>query len=158
MKGRTAFNKIQSIVRADGSLAVDDHSISEEFENFYRKLLGSSSGITKINPVVLRAGKQVGKADGDLLIRQVTVAEIKEALFSIKDSKSLGLDGYSSCFFKRSWEIVQNDFCDVVFAFLTMSIFLSFGIGLRSPLFQRLKILLLLAIIGPLLAVRSFIK
>jgi hypothetical protein len=35
---------------------------------------------------------------------------IKETLFSIGNDKALGPDGYSSLFFKKSWDIVGADF------------------------------------------------
>jgi hypothetical protein len=35
---------------------------------------------------------------------------IKETLFSIGNDKALGPDGYSSLFFKKSWDIVDADF------------------------------------------------
>ncbi|XP_071699645.1 uncharacterized protein [Rutidosis leptorrhynchoides] len=37
--------------------------------------------------------------------------EIKSAIFSIGNNKSPGLDGYTSCFFKESWDIVS---CNIV--------------------------------------------
>jgi len=39
---------------------------------------------------------------------------IKEALFNIGNDKAPGLDGYSSLFFKKSWDIVGADFCAAV--------------------------------------------
>jgi hypothetical protein len=36
--------------------------------------------------------------------------EIRIALFSILDDKAFGLDGYTSLFFKRHWEIIYGDF------------------------------------------------
>ena len=55
------------------------------------------------------------------LTMPVTEEEIKEALFSIGDDKALGLDGYSSFFFKRAWNVVGADFCDVVKKFFSSS-------------------------------------
>lgn len=39
---------------------------------------------------------------------------IKDALFDVGDDKSLGLDGYTSHFFKKSWETVGNDFMGAI--------------------------------------------
>lgn len=41
------------------------------------------------------------------LVRDILDQEIKYALFSIGDDKSLGPDGYTSRFFKKSWSIVE---------------------------------------------------
>ena len=40
--------------------------------------------------------------------------EIKNALFSIPDDKSPGIDGYSSYFFKKSWNILGMDLIDAI--------------------------------------------
>ena len=45
----------------------------------------------------------------DILNSSVTHEEIKNALFSIDDSKAPGPDGFSSLFFKRAWSIVGNE-------------------------------------------------
>ena len=50
----------------------------------------------------------------DILNSRVTHEEIKNALFSIDDSKAPGPEGFSSLFFKRAWSIVGNEVCDAV--------------------------------------------
>lgn len=40
--------------------------------------------------------------------------EIKEALFDIEDEKPLGIDGYTSVFSKKAWEVVKGDIYDAV--------------------------------------------
>ncbi|GKD54007.1 RNA-directed DNA polymerase, eukaryota, reverse transcriptase zinc-binding domain protein, partial [Tanacetum coccineum] len=47
-------------------------------------------------------------------IREVSNDEAKAALFDIDDDKALGPDGFTSKFFKDSWETVGMDLCDVV--------------------------------------------
>nr|GEU83844.1 hypothetical protein [Tanacetum cinerariifolium] len=42
------------------------------------------------------------------MIRPVTNEEVKRAMFDIGDDKSPGLDGYSSLFFKESWDTVDG--------------------------------------------------
>ncbi|GJV90083.1 RNA-directed DNA polymerase, eukaryota, reverse transcriptase zinc-binding domain protein [Tanacetum coccineum] len=41
----------------------------------------------------------------------VTHKEIKEVMFDIDSNKSLGPDGFTSKFFKKTWNIVGNDVC-----------------------------------------------
>ena len=55
----------------------------------------------------------------DILNSRVTHEEIKNALFSIDDSKAPGPDGFSSLFFKRAWSIVGNEVCDAVADFFS---------------------------------------
>ncbi|GKA76581.1 RNA-directed DNA polymerase, eukaryota, reverse transcriptase zinc-binding domain protein [Tanacetum coccineum] len=44
----------------------------------------------------------------------VTEEEIKKALFDIDDNKAPGPDGFTSKFFKKSWDIVKRDFCAAI--------------------------------------------
>jgi mannosylglycoprotein endo-beta-mannosidase len=43
-------------------------------------------------------------------VAPITSEDIKAALFSIPDNKSPGPDGYNALFFKKSWEIIKDDF------------------------------------------------
>nr|GEV37454.1 hypothetical protein [Tanacetum cinerariifolium] len=44
----------------------------------------------------------------------ITNEEIKEAMFGIGNDKALGPDGFTSVFFKRSWNIMGEDVCDAI--------------------------------------------
>lgn len=45
----------------------------------------------------------------DLSQEEVSVKEIKEALFSLKDHKALSPDGCNTLFFKKSWSVVGTN-------------------------------------------------
>ncbi|XP_057969514.1 uncharacterized protein LOC131158661 [Malania oleifera] len=44
------------------------------------------------------------------MVRDITDEEVKLALFSIGEEKSLGLDGYTYCFFKKAWGTIGVKF------------------------------------------------
>ncbi|XP_074266690.1 uncharacterized protein LOC141589970 [Silene latifolia] len=67
---------------------------NKAFLSFYKKLLGESDAV---------------KQHWEILLSSVTNAEIKEALFSIPNHKAPGPDGFSSAFFKDSWDIIVPD-------------------------------------------------
>ncbi|GKF68961.1 putative RNA-directed DNA polymerase, eukaryota, reverse transcriptase zinc-binding domain protein, partial [Tanacetum coccineum] len=48
------------------------------------------------------------------MVRPVTNEEIKKAMFDIGDDKAPGPNGYTSVFFKKGWDIVGSDVCNVV--------------------------------------------
>ncbi|GKG23732.1 hypothetical protein Tco_0391768, partial [Tanacetum coccineum] len=48
------------------------------------------------------------------MVRNDSDEEMKAAMFSIGDDKAPGLDGYTSAFFKKGWDIVGNDVCRAV--------------------------------------------
>ena len=47
----------------------------------------------------------------------ITHEEIKNAIFSMNDSKAPGPDGFSSLFFKKAWSIVRSDVVKAVESF-----------------------------------------
>nr|GFB60378.1 hypothetical protein [Tanacetum cinerariifolium] len=48
------------------------------------------------------------------MIRDVTDAEVREAIFSIGDDKSPGPDGYTSAFFNEAWNVIHTDVTSAV--------------------------------------------
>jgi hypothetical protein len=58
--------------------------------------------------------KKSGPCFGDdflsLLLAPASSTDIKKALFSIGNDKASGPDGFSSLFFKKSWDVVGGDF------------------------------------------------
>ncbi|GJS85074.1 hypothetical protein Tco_0751615, partial [Tanacetum coccineum] len=53
------------------------------------------------------------------MIRNVTRQEVKSALFSMGNEKSLSPDGFTAAFFKESWDIVADDLVAAVCEFFT---------------------------------------
>jgi len=52
-----------------------------------------------------------------MLIKILDISEVKEALFSIDASKTLGPDGFGVGFFKHYWELIKFDFYQCIFEF-----------------------------------------
>ncbi|XP_074266898.1 uncharacterized protein LOC141590190 [Silene latifolia] len=59
-------------------------------------------------------GPCVTEEDKLRLVQDITSSEIKAALFSIDSNSSPGVDGFSSGFFKSSWDIINGDFCAAI--------------------------------------------
>ncbi|KAL4281067.1 hypothetical protein GQ457_03G018300 [Hibiscus cannabinus] len=57
----------------------------------------------------------------DLLVGDVVDEEIKVSIFEQGNDKSLGPDGYTTCFFKVTWDIVGPDFLQAVMYFFLHS-------------------------------------
>ena len=58
---------------------------------------------------IFSVGNLVSLDHASDLTRSVQDDEIKAALFDIGDEKAPGPDGYSSCFFKKSWNTTGAD-------------------------------------------------
>ncbi|XP_073149348.1 uncharacterized protein [Henckelia pumila] len=59
----------------------------------------------------------VEEARWEVLIRDVSVEEVKSALFNIEDDKAPGPDGFGAAFFKKAWSIVDGDVIAAVLEF-----------------------------------------
>nr|GEX98768.1 retrotransposable element Tf2 [Tanacetum cinerariifolium] len=49
-----------------------------------------------------------------MMIEDVSNAEIKRAMFDIADVKASGPDGFTACFLKKAWNVVEKDICDSI--------------------------------------------
>ncbi|GJX60481.1 hypothetical protein Tco_0291871 [Tanacetum coccineum] len=63
--------------------------------------------------------KKLSIEDAEEMIVEVTDKEIKDAIFDIDSAKDSGLDGYTSCFFKKAYDIIGKEVCAAVREFFT---------------------------------------
>lgn len=80
------------------------------FVNHYKKNLGTK-GDSRPNIPHYIFHRKVTLEQAQDMIRTVTDAKIKTAMFGISDDKAPGPDGHTAAFFKASWDIVQHDVC-----------------------------------------------
>ncbi|XP_074298892.1 uncharacterized protein LOC141629862 [Silene latifolia] len=107
MKSRHARNKVLQITDVEGHCCTEPDDIQQAFLTFYQQLLGESATLKPIkSKFVVKKGPICSDEHWQILLSPVTNEEIKDALFSIPNHKALGPDGYSSAFFKDSWEII----------------------------------------------------
>ncbi|XP_074266601.1 uncharacterized protein LOC141589880 [Silene latifolia] len=78
---------------------------------------GSSTTTQPIDIHYIQQGSCVPAEDFDFLTKPITDVEIKAAVFSISADKSPGPHGFSSAFFKASWDLVGPEFCTAVHAY-----------------------------------------
>ncbi|XP_074300125.1 uncharacterized protein LOC141631340 [Silene latifolia] len=75
------------------------------------------SAIKDIDPNIILSGRCLGAQSESLLIQEVSEAEIHDALFAINVNKSPGPDGFSSGFFRQSWDIIKVEFTKAILDF-----------------------------------------
>ncbi|GKC30130.1 RNA-directed DNA polymerase, eukaryota, reverse transcriptase zinc-binding domain protein [Tanacetum coccineum] len=88
--------------------------MTEQFVKHFEKFLGKNGDAVQINnPDELFINK-LTKSEADLMVRDITNEEIKDAIFGIRNAKAPGPDGYTSMFFKKSWDIIGGDVCGAI--------------------------------------------
>lgn len=107
-------NYIPAVTKRDGEITNNMDEVVGEFLSYYQELLGSEVGTDTIDENILSQGPMLPLDSWEDLIRVPNDEEIKKALFHIGNDKAPGPDGYSSGFFKKSWDIVGADVCRAV--------------------------------------------
>ncbi|XP_021751017.1 uncharacterized protein LOC110716680 [Chenopodium quinoa] len=101
-----------------GEVCDNPESIVKGFVDYYKRLLGTDVGDrVAVNVDVVKKGCMLTEEEVKIIELPFTKNEIKAALFSIPEDKAPGPDGYSSCFFKKAWGIVGQEFSAAVLDF-----------------------------------------
>ncbi|XP_074267220.1 uncharacterized protein LOC141590534 [Silene latifolia] len=116
---RQVHNRVISITGGDGIRYSTCDGIENAFLDYYKSLLGTSLPTMPVHVPTVRIGRVITEEHKNILMAPMTAAEIKECLFSIPSTKSPGPDGYSSQFFKDSWDVVGNDVIVAIQDFFT---------------------------------------
>nr|GEW62149.1 hypothetical protein [Tanacetum cinerariifolium] len=96
----------------------DSNSVPKAFIDHYEVFLGQHGIIQDLNIDEL-FGTKLDENDALNMIRNVSSSEVKEAIFSIGNDKSSGMDGYTVAFFKDAWDIVGDGIIAAVKEFFT---------------------------------------
>jgi len=85
--------------------------VGDVFVSFFNQLLDTSRATSHLDESFVCCGPRLDSTVHAFLLDDVSNDDIKKALFNISDAKSPGPDGYSSLFFKNSWDMVGQDLC-----------------------------------------------
>ncbi|GFY96655.1 hypothetical protein Acr_11g0009610 [Actinidia rufa] len=117
IKSKRAKSSISSITLKNGTRSQSSRQVSETFVQYYTGLLGTKGQCS--NRSIVFKGKILDPGQAANLTRTVSDEEIRAALFRIGEDKAPGPDGFSSCFFKRAWDIMGKDFIAAVKEFFS---------------------------------------
>lgn len=110
LRKRRMMNRIYEIKTSEGIQMKTPTEVEGEFIEYYKDLLGSDiQSRDHVNSNIIKAGNVISPSQQEDLCKPVSAIEIKAALWSIGGEKSPGPDGYSSQFYKDSWDIVKGD-------------------------------------------------
>jgi hypothetical protein len=80
-------------------------AMKEVVTNYFLNLFSSSTG-TCMDELLSQIDSRVTPEMNELLCKEFSALEVKEALENIGDLKAPGIDGMPSIFYKASWEVV----------------------------------------------------
>ncbi|KAJ9566646.1 LOW QUALITY PROTEIN: hypothetical protein OSB04_002612 [Centaurea solstitialis] len=107
-RAKRHINQVRSICNSDGVFVHDD-AVPMAFVDHLKSYLGACDG--SLDPVIPSHWfqKKLCLEEALHMIRPVLDSEIRDAMFQIGRDKAPGSDGFTSQFFKATWDIVGRD-------------------------------------------------
>ncbi|GJZ00480.1 RNA-directed DNA polymerase, eukaryota, reverse transcriptase zinc-binding domain protein [Tanacetum coccineum] len=118
VKSRVSRSHIDVMTCADGTI-VENENVAEAFVSHYEQFLGLP-GTTSAFDMIDLFHTRLDEVHARDMVRIISRQEVKDALFSMGNEKSPGPDGYTTAFFKESWDIIADDLFDA-------EVFIGFG-------------------------------
>ncbi|KAL2532641.1 Uncharacterized protein Adt_05992 [Abeliophyllum distichum] len=116
VQGRRIRSRIRSITSETGEVFDSQETIQPSAVSFFQELLSAApQPVDPIRPDIIP--RLVSNEDNLQLNRIPTLAEVREAIFSIDPDSVAGPDGFSSHFFQECWDIISDDVFQAVLDF-----------------------------------------
>ncbi|KAJ9566332.1 LOW QUALITY PROTEIN: hypothetical protein OSB04_002298 [Centaurea solstitialis] len=108
VKEKRNAQQINAVIDTSGTYVYDE-SVPVAFLEHLKSFIGTKDD--SLDPYMPMDGflNKVAAVDALHMIRPILDSEIRKAMFSIGNDKAPGSDGFTSKFFKASWDIVGND-------------------------------------------------
>nr|GEW67696.1 hypothetical protein [Tanacetum cinerariifolium] len=112
IKSKNQKSCIEVILDAN-NVEITGLMVAESFVSHYKQFLGTNMTCDDLDNEDLFV-KKISDGTKNNMVREVSNEEIKSAMFNIGDDRAPGQDGFSSVFFKKSWNIVGEDVCSAI--------------------------------------------
>ncbi|GJZ31357.1 RNA-directed DNA polymerase, eukaryota, reverse transcriptase zinc-binding domain protein, partial [Tanacetum coccineum] len=116
LKGRNNRSKVLSL-NDDSRHNYTEGGIPKLFFKHFKDFLGKAQPVKEIDNCETLFHRRISPDVAQQMISDVSIKEIKSAMFDINDSKAPGPDGFTAAFFKKAWSIVGEDICKAVHEF-----------------------------------------
>jgi hypothetical protein len=110
---RKKHNRIKHLKLEDGSVVEGEAEMAAVVTNYFNELFTSSAG-HRMNELLEHVVHRVTPEMNDMLLREFTREEVKDALNCIGDLKAPGPDGMPAIFYKWFWDIIGDRVTDEV--------------------------------------------
>ncbi|GJW30771.1 hypothetical protein Tco_0047646 [Tanacetum coccineum] len=94
-------------------------SVRDQFLKHFESVLGRREEVVPIHEPSSLFINKLSMMDADLMVKHVSLKEIKDVLFSMNDDKASGPDGFSAKFFKGAWSIMGAEFSQAILDFFS---------------------------------------
>lgn len=112
-KNRRAQNQIHSLVDADGKEWFEEGDLGRVAEGYFKTLFSSEDVGISLQEWENMPPK-VSQDQNEELLQEVTLEEVKRAVFETNPQKCPGPDGMSAYFYQHFWETVGRDVTEMV--------------------------------------------
>ncbi|GJS20997.1 RNA-directed DNA polymerase, eukaryota, reverse transcriptase zinc-binding domain protein [Tanacetum coccineum] len=113
IKSRQNKSRVESICNEAG-IRFDGDQVPEQFVKHFQEFLGKEVTVKSIEDRDDLFTCKLTEEEALSMIKEVSNDEIKKAMFDIADVKARGPDGYTTCFFKKAWCVVEKDICQAI--------------------------------------------
>nr|GEU99310.1 hypothetical protein [Tanacetum cinerariifolium] len=118
MKEKRNKGRIEYMEDLDGNSFFGD-SVRDQFLKNIESVLGKKKEVVPIHEPSSLFINKLSMMDADLMVKPVSLKEIKDVLFNMNDDKAPGPDGFSAKFFKGAWSIVGAKFSQAILDFFS---------------------------------------
>ncbi|GJZ55975.1 RNA-directed DNA polymerase, eukaryota, reverse transcriptase zinc-binding domain protein, partial [Tanacetum coccineum] len=106
-------NMINAIYDEEGKM-YEGNEVGDQFVNHFKKFLGESIPVRKIQDINNLLKVKLNHDEVMSIVKDVSDAEIRKAMFQIDDNKAPSPDGFSSHLYKKTWDTIGEDVCKAV--------------------------------------------
>ena len=106
---RQVRNRIHGLKDEDGTFLTDQREMGRLTVRYFQHLF-SAPARPSISGASRYFSRRISEDLTPSLVSPISDDEIRQALFSISDDKAPGPDGFTSLFYKRTWDIIGSDF------------------------------------------------